>query len=205
LWRWSVRILVAAKQRLEQLVQQRTSELIKEKAKLLKARATLEELATRDALTGLLNRGSTMRAFEREIERPDRESSPLAIVFWTSIISSVDDTYGHVTGDCVLQEYEKRLRSAARPDDIAGRYGGEELVMILPNFPKEGSGRRLSSLHASLCSNTMQCNGHQLDVTCSIGVAWYETGADSIQTLIERVDRAMYRAKKYGRNRVELG
>lgn len=206
LWRWSVRILVARQRRLEDLVQDRTSELTREKAELLKARAALEELATHDSLTGLLNRGTIMSRLETEMERAGRESAPLAIVLLDiDHFKRVNDTYGHVTGDCVLQEYAKRLKSAARPYDVAGRYGGEELVMILPHFPKDGSDTRLSAMHKILCVELFRCNEHELEVTCSLGVAWYQPGLDNMHRLIERADRALYRAKDGGRNRFELG
>ena len=206
LWRWNVRILVARQRRLEHLVQDRTSELTREKAELLKARAALEELATHDSLTGLLNRGTIMSRLEMEMERAGREYAPLAIVLLDiDHFKRVNDTYGHVTGDCVLQEYAKRLSSAARPYDVTGRYGGEELVMILPNFPKDGAETRLLAMHASLCVELFHCNGRELEVTCSLGVAWYQPGLDTMHGLIERADRGLYGAKNAGRNRIELG
>ena len=205
LWRWSVRILVAGQRRLELLVQERTSELTREKSELLKARAALEELANHDSLTGLLNRGAIMRHLETEMDRACRDNVPLAIALLDiDHFKRVNDTYGHVTGDCVLQEYGRRLRSTARRYDVVGRYGGEELMMILPNFQKNASETRLLNMHATLCLDLFRCNNYELKVTCSLGVAWYQPDQDSIQGLVERADRSLYRAKENGRNRIEL-
>jgi diguanylate cyclase (GGDEF)-like protein len=205
-WRWSVRVLVARQHRLEALVQERTQELEQEKAELLKTRAALVEQATRDSLTGLLNRAEIMHQLELEMERARRTGSSLAFVLLDiDYFKQVNDTYGHVTGDSVLQEYAQRLRSAARPYDGLGRYGGEELVGIFPGLPKDGSEARLAGIHHALCTNVFHCNGHQLQVTCSLGVSWYRTGQDDARSLIERADQALYAAKAHGRNRVEVG
>ena len=206
LWRWSVRVLVARQHHLEGLVKQRTRELEEEKVELLEARAALEEQATRDSLTGLLNRGAIVRRLEMELERAGREGSSLAFVLVDiDHFKKVNDTYGHWAGDCVLQEYAERLRSIARPYDAMGRYGGEEMSMILPGFPKLGSEVRLAAMHASLCLECFRWNGQQLRVTCSLGIAWYEPGQDNTRSLIERADQALYAAKAKGRNRVEVG
>ena len=205
-WRWNVRALVARQRRLEALVLQRTHELELEKAELLKTRAALQEQATRDPLTGLLNHGAIIHELEVEMGRADRDGSSLALVLVDlDHFKQVNDSYGHVTGDCVLREYAERLRLAARPYDALGRYGGEELMMIFPGFPIPGSDERLVAVHAALCSDLFDCNGHQLKVTCSLGVAWYQSGSDSTRTLIERADQALYAAKARGRNRVEVG
>ena len=205
-WRWNVRALVARQRRLEALVQQRTHELELEKAELLKTRAALQEQATHDPLTGLLNHGAIIHELEVEMERADRDGSSLALVLVDlDHFKQVNDSYGHVTGDCVLREYAERLRLAARPYDALGRYGGEELMMIFPGFSTPGSDERLVAVHAALCSDLFDCNGYQLKVTCSLGVTWYKPGSDSTRTLIERADQALYAAKARGRNRVEVG
>ena len=205
-WRWSVRVLVARQHRLKALVRERTQELEQEKAELLKTRAALVEQATRDSLTGLLNRAEIMHQLDLEMERARRTGSSLALVLLDiDHFKQVNDTYGHVTGDCVLQEYALRLRSAARPYDGLGRYGGEELVGIFPGLPKDSSEARLAGIHQALCTNVFDCNGHQLRVTCSLGVSWYQSGKDNARSLIERADQALYAAKANGRNRVEVG
>ena len=205
LWRWSVRLLVARQHQLECVVKERTRELEEEKAELLKARAALEEQATHDSLTGLLNRGAVLGRLETEMERARREGTTLAVVLIDiDHFKKVNDSWGHVTGDCVLREFADRLRSIARPYDAMGRYGGEEMLMILPGFGKYDSDSRLAAIHDSLCLDIFRCNGIELQVTCSLGTAWYEPGLDSMNSLIERADMALYVAKANGRNRVEV-
>ena len=153
-----------------------------------------------------MNRAEMMHQLDLEMERARRTGSSLAFVLLDiDHFKQVNDTYGHVTGDCVLQEYAQRLRSAARPYDGLGRYGGEELVGIFPGLPKDGSEARLAGIHHALCTNVFHCNGHQLQVTCSLGVSWYKAGQDDARSLIERADQALYAAKANGRNRVEVG
>jgi diguanylate cyclase (GGDEF)-like protein len=201
-----VRALVARQRHLEALVLQRTHELEQEKAELLKTRAALQEQATHDPLTGLLNHGAIIHELELEMERAGREGSSLALVLVDlDHFKQVNDSCGHVTGDCVLKEYAERLRLAARPYDALGRYGGEELMMIFPGFSIPGSEERLAAMHAALCTDLFDCNGYRLQVTCSLGAAWYRPGLDSTRTLIERADRALYAAKARGRNCVEVG
>jgi diguanylate cyclase (GGDEF)-like protein len=77
--------------------------------------------------------------------------------------------------------------------------------MILPGFAELDSESRLEAMHFALCENLFDCNGQQLRVTCSLGAAWYLPGQDSIRSLIERADQALYAAKANGRNRVEVG
>ena len=77
--------------------------------------------------------------------------------------------------------------------------------MVLSGFPKQNSEERLEAIHAALCYDPFDCNGYQLEVTCSLGIAWFEPGLDDIRSLVERADQALYAAKRKGRNRVELG
>lgn len=74
-----------------------------------------------------------------------------------------------------------------------------------PGLPKDGSEARLAGIHHALCTNVFHCNGHQFQVTCSLGVSWYKASQDNARSLIERADQALYAAKANGRNRVEVG
>ena len=117
----------------------------------------------------------------------------------------VNDTYGHVTGDLVLQEFSRRAKAAVRTYDEVGRYGGEEILFVLTGLEPTDMMERLTELHSAVSQEPFDCKGQQIHLTCSFGFAWLIPGTDTIESLIERADRAMYKAKEYGRNRIEIG
>ena len=205
LWRWSLRRHVARERRLEDLVQRRTRELELEKAELLRARAALEEQATHDSLTGLLNHGAILEALDHAMKRSLREGSALGLVLADlDHFKRVNDTYGHLAGDTILQEYAQRISQAVRPYDDVGRYGGEEILIILPGFDRDGAIERLAELHAAICAKPFECQGDLIPVTSSFGFTWLSSDADTISSMVDRADRAMYAAKDRGRNRIEV-
>lgn len=204
-WRWSLRRHLAKERNLEELVQHRTSELEMEKAELLRTRAALEEQATHDALTGLLNHGAILHSLDLAMERCQRERSTLGVVLADlDHFKRVNDTHGHVTGDLVLQELGRRATSAVRPYDEVGRYGGEEILFILPGFDPASMMERLTELHSAVCREPFECGERKIRVTCSFGFAWLKPGIDTVESLVERADRAMYKAKENGRDCIEV-
>jgi len=204
-WRWSLRHHLARELHLEELVQHRTTELEKEKAELLRTRAALEQQASHDALTGLLNHNAILHSLDLAMQRCSREKCTLGIVLADlDYFKRVNDTYGHVAGDFVLQEYGRRAAAAVRPYDEVGRYGGEEVLFILLGLEPSNMIERLTALHAAVSGEPFECRQLQIRVTCSFGFAWLMPGIDTVQSLIERADRAMYKAKENGRNRIEF-
>jgi diguanylate cyclase (GGDEF)-like protein len=207
LWRWSLRRHLARERRLQDLVRRRTQELELEKVELLRARAALEEQASRDSLTGLLNHGAILEALDRAMKRALREGSTLGIVLADlDHFKRVNDTFGHLAGDMILRAYAQRISEAVRPYDDVGRYGGEEILIVLPGFNREGAIERLAELHAAICTTPFVCPdpGEPIPVTCSFGFTWLVSETDTISTMVERADRAMYAAKHRGRNRIEI-
>ncbi len=205
LWRWTMRSHLARQRRLEELVRSRTQELEIEKAELLRTRAALEVQAHHDALTGMLNHGAILEALETAMKRAARERSPLGIVLADlDHFKRVNDTYGHLAGDFILQEYARRIAGLIRDYDAAGRYGGEEMLLVLPGLSLENAPERLSTIHASLCEPPFVFKDEQIRVTCSFGFAQFMPGMDSIDSLVDRADRALYVAKDNGRNRIEF-
>lgn len=205
LWRWSLRRHVAKERHLEELVLRRTQELELEKAELLRTRAALEEQASRDSLTGLLNHGAILEALDHAMKRSLREESTLGIVLADlDHFKRINDTYGHLTGDLILQEYAQRVSQAVRPYDDVGRYGGEEILIVLPGFDREGAMERLTELHTAVSATPFECRGESIQVTSSFGFTWMGPEADTISSIVERADCAMYAAKDRGRNRIEI-
>ncbi len=195
-WRLRIRLLLARQRQLEELVVVRTREIER-------ARASLFEQATYDSLTGLLNRPASMQAFDQAIERSRHTARALAIALIDlDHFKSINDRFGHLGGDSVLREMTRRLREALLPDENAGRYGGEELVLILPNDAASGR-RRVLTLQQTMVGPAFEIDGSSVTVTCSIGVAWHRPG-DTAETLLRRADRCLYIAKNNGRDRIAV-
>jgi diguanylate cyclase (GGDEF)-like protein len=203
IWMWTNRYMIARQNELKQLVKARTRELEAEKAELLEAKAALAQQASHDSLTGLLNRKAILEVLEQEMIRSARERSSLAILLADlDHFKNVNDTYGHLVGDQVLREFARQLRNDLRPYDHAGRFGGEEFLIVMPGF-EEGGEERIGDLQRQLCLRSMVSPNMELTVTCSIGVAWLH-GAVSTESLLKQADQALYAAKANGRNRVEM-
>jgi diguanylate cyclase (GGDEF)-like protein len=199
-WRW----LIAREKQLRVLVRERTLELEAEKAELLRAKAALATLAIHDSLTGAYNRGAILELLDDEIKRAQRERSYFALVL-TDLdhFKRINDTYGHLIGDDVLREFVRRVQRNLRPYDQVGRYGGEELLMIMPGM-KEETARRIQALHRRISDDPFVMGSLSLTVTCCFGVAWFPAPVNTVQGLLGIADQALYIAKGKGRNRVEV-
>jgi diguanylate cyclase (GGDEF)-like protein len=201
---WRVSALMARQLRLEDLVRERTRQLEMEKKELIEARLALVEQASRDGLTGLLNRSAIFDVLTTEIIYANEKNAPLAIVLADlDHFKRINDTYGHQVGDSVLRECARRFNLATRPTDYVGRYGGEELLLVMPGLSQENSMERLENLRATIAHELFDCDGIGLPVTCSFGVAWIDDQVRTIKPLIALADQALYAAKTRGRNRVE--
>ena len=117
---------------------------------------------------------------------------------------SVNDEHGHGAGDEVLRVYSKNILSIFRHHDMVARYGGEEFAVLLPNTDSDGTIRALNKVRRRAAETRWQTNGAAYTVpTFSAGVSLYKPG-ESVSAFIERADKALYRAKRLGRNRIEL-
>ncbi len=162
-------------------------------------------LSLTDELTGLPNRRAFMRRLEDEVARVQRYGFPLSFVLIDlDHFKAVNDDYGHAAGDEVLRVYSKNILSIFRHHDMVARYGGEEFAVLLPNTDSDGTVRALNKVRRRANETRWQSNGTVADVpTFSAGVSLYKPG-ESVSAFIERADKALYRAKRLGRNRVEL-
>ena len=172
----------------------------------LKLRETLRGLSIRDPLTGLFNRRYLEESLERELRRAHRRSLPVAVIMIDiDHFKSFNDTFGHEAGDLMLKEVATLLRANIRAEDIACRYGGEELVLILPEMTFELAQERAERLAAAVrhlrIPQPLQVFG---TVTISAGVAVFPTHGSSGRAVLNAADQALYRAKQLGRDRVEV-
>jgi diguanylate cyclase (GGDEF)-like protein len=165
----------------------------------------LELLATTDDLTGLHNRRSLMHRLKFEVARSRRFRTPLsAVMVDLDHFKQINDRHGHIVGDEVLAGVGKLIRENVRVIDVAGRYGGEELCILLPNTPPEGARKFAETLRARIESQAHVDGGRQVPVTASLGIGSFNhMDIDDADSLLRQADAALYRAKQAGRNRVE--
>jgi len=161
----------------------------------------LERLSITDPLTGIFNRMKFEDILLNEIKRVQRTGQPFSVIMLdVDHFKEINDSCGHQAGDSVLQELAEFLQASVREADTLGRWGGEEFLILCPETTGKGAAVLAEHLRALIAAKKISMAGR---VTCSFGVAEYRPGEGENQ-LLSRVDRAMYRAKKGGRNRVEL-
>jgi diguanylate cyclase (GGDEF)-like protein len=166
---------------------------------------TLLQLATSDPLTGLFNRGYIDERMALEIGRAGRYGRLLTIaVIDVDHFKALNDTHGHLSGDVVLRNLGRLLRDSFRTSDTAGRYGGEEFVVLLPETGLEAAQRKLDSLRAQIASTPIRLAGPgaYAQITISVGLAGFPQDGGDAARLFAVADERMFQAKREGRNRV---
>lgn len=172
---------------------------------LMTALSASEFQATHDGLTGLLNRTAIFKALQIELERSRRDSTQLAVVIGDiDFFKQINDRCGHLAGDEVLIELTKRIASSLRPYDSAGRYGGEEFIILLPGCDRQAASTIADRLRLLISESPVATMSGSITCTMSFGVAAGEGGViRDIDSLVRLADEALYRAKRNGRNRVD--
>jgi len=165
----------------------------------------VERQAMVDGLTGIANRRACEEALASEISQADRLGTTLTLVLADlDDFKHVNDEHGHAAGDEVLREFASVLRATVRDSDLAGRWGGEEFLLLLPGADAAGGAQLAERVRASLAERSfLGSQGAVLAVGCSFGVAQHASGGDA-RDLFTAADRALYRAKRKGKNRVEV-
>ncbi|MGM0951475.1 MAG: GGDEF domain-containing protein [Pseudomonadota bacterium] len=166
----------------------------------------LEQLATTDPLTGLLNRREFGRILEEELERSERYHRSMALL-WIDFdhFKEVNDNWGHAAGDTVLCSITRRLEESVRSVDSVARFGGEEMVIVLPELSLAEALETAERLRNQVREQpVMLDSGHDVPVTISVGVAVYPDHGQTAAELCAAADRAMYRAKTQGRDCVAM-
>jgi two-component system cell cycle response regulator len=178
--------------------------IIELESRLRAERAEFQHRAQHDALTGLWNRSAMMEEIERELDRSKRERRCVALIMLDlDHFKNVNDTHGHPVGDEVLIETGRRLKASLRSYDAVARMGGEEFVALV-TCRDLGEARELADrVRASIGSGQFTTSAGALIVTVSAGVASTEGRGYRGEALVLAADRALYRAKHHGRNRVE--
>ena len=158
---------------------------------------------TYDQLTGLLTKESLYLAFERELERCVRYGLPLSVLMMDlDRFKSVNDTHGHQMGSHVLSDVGRLIHDAIRAADVSARYGGEEFISYLAETPSNGAELAAQRIRRAIEGHTFELDDLSIRVTISIGVATAPYNGETVKDLVAAADRALYRAKESGRNRV---
>lgn len=167
-------------------------------------RESLRRQSVLDPLTGLFNRRYFEETLRRELARARRMASPLSLVVLdVDHFKRVNDGFGHTAGDAVLRAIAQLVRQSIRDCDVACRYGGEELVILMPDCAQADAARRAEALRADIAGAPPMLDEAGPDtVTASFGVAQFPVHGPDAEALFRAADGALYRAKRAGRNRV---
>jgi len=168
-------------------------------------RANLQEQAIRDPLTNVYNRRYLSEFLDKEVARAEREGSPLSVVIMdVDNFKHFNDTYGHKCGDVVLQAIAKFLVDHTRRGDVVCRYGGEEFVILMPGTSQEVALERAEAWRQDFSETGMNYEGVNYFATFSAGVATFPDHGSTDEALLQAADRALYRSKDAGRNKVTI-
>lgn len=176
--------------------------------KIVEQQKCLERLAITDDLSGLLNRRSILEELQNERERSKRYEEKFgAVMVDIDFFKKINDIYGYLAGDRVLADFAAIVRSQLRQPDSAGRYGGEEFLIILPNASGAGAIAVAERIRLATENHifTDGKSAERISITCSVGITEYDPIQDpSVAELLNNVEFAMYQSKNTGRNRVTL-
>ncbi len=178
--------------------------ILKLEEQLVNARDELHRVAMYDSLTGLLNRDAILDYLAREIARAGRRQTTVGLMILDlDHFKAVNDTFGHLAGDEVLRRVGGLFLSSFRSYDAAGRFGGEEFLVVLPSCDHADLRQRAELMRLSMENLPLEFDGQPCSLTASIGVATFDPNLDeSLEELLQRADSALYEAKRRGRNRV---
>ncbi|MCA9401752.1 MAG: GGDEF domain-containing protein [Candidatus Omnitrophica bacterium] len=165
----------------------------------------LEYSAIRDGLTDLHTRRYTLERLNEETIRAMAKKIPLSFLMVdVDFFKSFNDRYGHLTGDQILREIAEIIKESIREIDIAGRYGGEEFCVVLPDTNQEGALLAAERIRQATEKKEIVAYDTRVYVTVSVGVATFPTDAENAEELLDKADLALYRSKQGGRNRVTI-
>jgi diguanylate cyclase (GGDEF)-like protein len=203
-------LLYARSKRAEERLKQTSDDLEKQvmnrTSELKKAKDNLEQISITDGLSGLYNYRYLMHSLESELRRAIRYHRTLALFLMDiDYFKNLNDTYGHLCGDYVIKTVGKLLKSNVRATDVVARYGGDELAVMLIETNAKSALEVAEKLKKEIANHFFQWQTKQFSVNLSIGLATAPApGIQEVSHLVEATDRALYQAKRAGRNTVAV-
>ncbi|MGB6490901.1 MAG: GGDEF domain-containing protein [Methylovirgula sp.] len=157
-----------------------------------------------DSLTGIANRAAFLETAERVVSRCRRESLPVSVLMWDlDRFKAINNTHGHAVGDAVIRQFCDVVAAVLRPNDVFGRMGGEEFAAVLARSSIEAAAARAERIRIAFAESCRFVENDDVDATVSCGLAASLDGEETLSTLLGSADRALYRSKSEGRNRVK--
>lgn len=180
-------------------------DMLERNRQLMEERRKLEQAASHDALTGVLNRGGIMQAAELAFADAAGSQKLVGMIMVdVDHFKEVNDSMGHAAGDMALKVVAARLAGALRQSDQLGRYGGEEFLVVIADASREIIAKAARRLHLAITNSPFHLGSETRTITASLGAAIAVSADDSAHAVIVAADRALYAAKNGGRNRVEV-
>ncbi len=194
-------VIIAIGKRKE--VEEETLKKMEEEVKKLSRDIAEVKMEARiDPLTGLYNRRAFDERIKEEVERAKKEKTPLALLMYDiDHFKNINDSFGHSIGDMVLRALSDVVKNSIRKSEFVARYGGEEFSIILPKCKRKEAKDIGKRIRKEVSETNLKYKEKRLDVTISVGISYLKSD-DTPESLIERADKALYRAKQEGRNRV---
>ena len=178
---------------------------LRQRDELIVSRTALQELATRDPLTGLYNRRFLDASLPREFALAQRQGTPLAVIMLDlDNFKKVNDQYSHAAGDEVLKALAALLKTGARDSDLICRYGGEEFAAIMPGMSADQARERVEIWRTQLEATRVEFGDFRIGITLSAGIAVFPDHGSDPEQLFSRADEMLYKSKNDGRNRISV-
>ena len=196
---------ITHRKRMELDLQSANQRMTVQMQEIVSLQEKLREQAIRDPLTELYNRRILQEAIEREIAQSLRNETEFCLAMIdVDNFKQLNDRYGHTAGDLVLKSLARILENNTRRGDISCRYGGEEFAILLPGASLEGARKRAQQWRKAFQMLHPSFNGHELQVTLSIGIASYPQHGMDVDSIVGAADKALYESKEKGKNKVTV-
>lgn len=162
----------------------------------------LEQMALHDSLTGLYNRHID-EILHKEFSRAHRENKPISLAMIDiDHFKKINDKFGHQYGDLLLKSFSQYILSTIREEDLAARFGGDEIMLVFPGMDQENAVKKAEEIRESFSRLAVVANQQEVSTTITVGVATYPQNGNNVDEVIRSADWALYAAKEEGRNRV---